>query len=126
MPVVTLTPSSETSAVTLPATGTLSKAQTAANYPFGIYGDSSAELYDANFVSGAVEQVSYTYRKLGGDVLDVEITEQNVYAAYEEAVLEYSYLVNLFQTKNSLSSYLGATTGSFDQDGQLQVLDKIY
>ena len=52
MPVVTLTPSSETSSVTLPATGTLSKAQTASNYPFGIYGDSSAELYDANFVSG--------------------------------------------------------------------------
>ena len=38
--------------------------------------DRIKELYDANFVSGAVEQVSYTYRKLGGDVLDVEITEQ--------------------------------------------------
>ena len=56
---------------------------------------------------------------MGGDVLDIELAEGNVYAAYEEAVLEYSYLVNLFQTKNSLSSYLGATTGSFDEDGQI-------
>ena len=118
MPVVTLTPSSETSSVTLPATGTLSKAQTASNYPFGIYADSSAELYDANFVSGAVEQVSYTYRKLGGDVLDVEITEQNVFAAYEEAVLEYSYIINIHQAKNTLPNVLGNTTGTFDHHGQ--------
>ena len=118
MPVVTLTPSSETSSVTLPATGTLSKAQTASNYPFGIYADSSAELYDANFVSGAVEQVSYTYRKLGGDVLDIEITEQNVFAAYEEAVLEYSYIINIHQAKNTLPNVLGNTTGTFDHHGQ--------
>ncbi len=118
MAIVTLTPSSETSAVTLPATGTLSKAQTASNYPFGIYGDSTAELYDANFVSGAVEQVSYTYRKLGGDVLDIEVTEQNVFAAYEEAVLEYSYIINIHQAKNTLPNVLGNTTGTFDHHGQ--------
>jgi len=70
------------------------------------------------FLSGAADQVAYTYKKLGGDVLDIELTEGNVYAAYEESVLEYSYLVNLHQSKNSLSAYLGASTGSFDQDGQ--------
>ena len=69
--------------------------------------------------SGAVEQVSYTYRKLGGDVLDIEITTQNVYAAYEEAVLEYSYLVNTHQAKNVLDTVLGSTTGSFDHQGQI-------
>ena len=65
-----------------------------------------------------MDQVSYTYKKLGGDVLDIELTEGNVFASYEEAVLEYSYIVNIHQAKNSLGSALGMTTGSFDHDGQ--------
>ena len=47
------------------------------------------------------------------------VTVGNIYTAYEEAVLEYSYLVNLHQSKNSLSSLLGAATASFDQNGQI-------
>jgi hypothetical protein len=101
----------------LPATGTLGDV-TSTNLPFGYYATDGA-LYDANFVSGAVEQVSYTYRKLGGDILDIELKTQNVYAAYEEAVLEYSYLVNTHQAKNVLDSLLGRTTGSFDHQGQM-------
>ena len=117
MAVPTLTPSSQTSTVILPATGTLTDV-TLANLPFGYYA-SDGPLYDANFVSGAVEQVSYTYRKLGGDVLDIELKAQNVYAAYEEAVLEYSYLINTHQAKNILDSVLGASTGTFDHRGQI-------
>ena len=113
----TLTPVSLISATRLPQTGSLTEAQTVANYPYGVYADSSATLYDANFISGAVDQVNYTYRKLGGDILDIEITEKNVFAAYEEAVLEYSYIVNIHQSKNTLGQVLGATTGTFDHDG---------
>jgi hypothetical protein len=40
------------------------------------------------------------YKKLGGDVVDIELTNANVYAAYEEAVLEYSYIINMHQGKN--------------------------
>lgn len=118
MALPTLTPSSETSKSILPATGAYDTASDSTNYPFGLYADSNSDLYDANFVTGAVEQVTFTYRKLGGDVLDIELTEKNIYAAYEEAVLEYSYLVNVHQAKNILHSSLGATTGTFDQDGQ--------
>ena len=71
------------------------------------------------FASGAADQVNYVYKKLGGDVLDIELTEFNVYAAFEESVLEYSYLVNIHQAKNSLNNLLGATTASFDEDGQI-------
>ena len=117
MAVPKLTPVSQTSAVRLPATGTHGDV-TLANLPFGYYATNGA-LYDANFVSGAVEQVSYTYRKLGGDVLDIELKEQNVYAAYEESVLEYSYIINTHQAKNILDSVLGATTGTFDHQGQI-------
>tara|TARA_R110002020_G_scaffold295713_1_gene511310 strand:- start:50261 stop:51532 length:1272 start_codon:yes stop_codon:yes gene_type:complete len=107
-----LNPKSETSAIILPATGTYSKV--AAAVPFGIYTGSS------DFLSGATLQVPYVYKKLGGDVVDIELTPANVYAAYEEAVLEYSYIINLHQGKNTLSTFLGETTGTFDHKGDLK------
>jgi len=109
--VPTLSPSSNSSLVALPLTGT--RSDVTGSLPFGVY-------TGADFVSGAVDQVSYVYRKLGGDVLDVEITAKQVYAAYEESVLEYSYIVNVHQSKNSLSDMLGNPTGSFDSDGEMK------
>lgn len=108
----TLTPKQTTSVITLPITGTITNV--AASLPLGIY---SAE---DDFLSGAADQVAYSFKKLGGDVLDLEITEATIYANYEEAVLEYSYIINTHQAKNVLSDLLGTTTGSFDQDGQLK------
>ncbi len=75
-----LQPVSTTSAVVLPSTGTHSDVTNALSY--GVY-DSAA------FISGAVDQVSYTYNKLGGRVLDLEITADIVYNSYEESCLEY-------------------------------------
>ena len=106
-----LSPISTTSKSILPSTGSGDDV-TATNLPFGVY------TSDMDFVTGAVAQVSYTYRKLGGDVLDIEVTAQNVYAAYEESVLEYSYMVNMYQSKNVLSDLLGETTGTFDYKGE--------
>ena len=118
MAIPTLTPSSEASEAVLAATGAFSVASEPTNYPYGLYADSDSSLFDANFVTGAVEQVTYVFRKLGGDVLDIELDEKSVYTAYEEAVLEYSYIVNIHQSKNILHSSLGSTTGTFDSDGQ--------
>jgi hypothetical protein len=106
----TLTPVSQMSKSILPATGTVSAV--AASLPLDVYSDSS------QFLSGAADQVAYTYRKIGGDVLDIELKAENVYANYQEAVLEYSYLVNLHQSKNILSDVLGQTTGTFDHEGE--------
>jgi|MDTC01.1.fsa_nt_gb hypothetical protein len=118
----TLTPDSKTSSVVLPMTGTSTNVDSNANpLPFGVYTRHHFEEQSReDFASGAVDQVAYVYKKLGGDVLDVEITEYQVYAAYEEAVLEYSYILNLHQTKNALGSSLGDMTGSFDEDGELR------
>jgi hypothetical protein len=107
-----LSPKSETSAVILSATG--SRTDVAAGVPFGAYTGS------IDFISGAALQVNYVYKKLGGDVVDIELTPSNVYAAYEEAVLEYSYIVNLHQSKNMLSDALGNTTGTFDHIGNIK------
>ena len=111
MALPTLTPTSTTSAIILPETG--STDDVAAALPIGVY--SSSE----QFISGAAAQVAFTYKRLGGDVLDIELTANNVYANYEEAVLEYSYIVNRHQSKNALGSALGMATASFDHKGDV-------
>ena len=108
----TLTPSSQTSVSRLTSTGSVDLV--AAAVPYGVYNSSF------DFLSGAAAQVSYTYRMLGGDVLDIEITANDVYSHYEIACLEYSYLVNTHQAKNTIGSFLGGTTGSFDHNGTIK------
>ena len=110
MSLPTLTPTSTQSAIILPITGT--HANVADACPLGVYTGS------VEFITGAVKQVKFTYKRLGGDVLDIELTEQNVYANYEEAVLEYSYIVNQHQAKNVIGSALGGETGSFNHKGE--------
>ena len=135
----TLTPAQTTSTIVLPSSYSIPAfSEDAASeyqkligsFPFGIYTDSS-NWFDPDggtttsqaqvnaFLSGSADQVAYTYKKLGGDVLDIELTKEQVFAAYEEAVLEYSYIVNIHQTKNVLSNSLGNTTGSFNEDGMI-------
>tara|TARA_R100001509_G_scaffold165020_1_gene144755 strand:- start:736 stop:2007 length:1272 start_codon:yes stop_codon:yes gene_type:complete len=111
MALPTLTPASQMSKSILAPTG--STADVTSALPLGVYSDSAA------FISGAAAQVAYTYQKLGGDVLDIELKTSNVYANYEEACLEYSYLINLHQSKNVLSDVLGQATGTFDEKGEL-------
>jgi len=106
-----LTPKSNTSVSVLPPTG--SRSLVTSSLATGVYTSD-------DFISGAVDQVTYTYRKLGGDVLDIEIKEESVYAAYEESCLEYSYLINIHQSKNILSDVLGASTGTFDHKGEMK------
>jgi len=118
MAVPTLTPSSQTSKITLPTGSTASDVKDNAELPFQIYSDSSTNMFSQYFCEAAANQVAYTYKKLGGDVLDIEITTGSIFSAYEEAVLEYSYIVNVHQAKNILGSALGAATGTFDHDGE--------
>ena len=89
MAVPTLTPASQMSKVILPVTGVTG--DVSSSLAIGVYGGTE------EFLSGAAAQVEYTFRKLGGEVLDIELSSSNVYAAYEEACLEYSYIVNIHQ-----------------------------
>ena len=116
MSIPTLTPSATTSAITLP-----SSVEESATTEVHIKDACSIGAYTGSvgFLTGAVAQVAYTYKKLGGDILDLEITSGSVFANYEEATLEYSYLVNIHQSKNSLSFALGSETGSFNHQGEL-------
>src|SRR6056300_1258962 len=108
-----LTPTSTQSAIVLPITASDSDADIKASLAIGHYSGSSA------FLEGARAQVAFTYKRLGGDILDIELTAKNVYNHYEEAVLEYSYIMNLHQARNSLGSALGGPTGSFNNKGEI-------
>ena len=79
MAIPTLTPASVASKAVLPATG--SPGEVSVSLPYGVYSDSK------EFLSGASAQVAYTYQKLGGEVLDIELSSSIVYATYEEACL---------------------------------------
>ncbi len=111
-----LTPTSTLSAIVLPESGVFSDVTD--SLAIGFYNTDA-------FVTGAVAQVAYTYKRLGGDILDIEITAKNVYNHYEEACLEYSYIVNLHQARNALGSALGGPTGSFEHDGTLTGTDGV-
>ena len=73
MALPTLTPTSQTSAIVLTATGSASDVVASA-VPYGIY------LNNTDFISGAVDQVAFTYKMLGGDVLDIELSSSNIYS----------------------------------------------
>ena len=111
-----LTPTSTQSAIVLPSASSDSDATITSSLAIGYYTDSA-------FIAGAKAQVAFTYKRLGGDILDIEITAKNVYNHYEEAVLEYSYILNLHHARNALGSALGGPTGSFDHQGTLTGTD---
>tara|TARA_R110002124_G_scaffold66277_3_gene180718 strand:- start:14866 stop:16176 length:1311 start_codon:yes stop_codon:yes gene_type:complete len=112
-----LTPVQKTSPYVLKSTGSYDLVTTT-SVPYGVY--LTGPLSSSQWTSGAVAQVSLTYKMLGGDVLDIELTENNIYTSYEMATLEYCNIINNHQAKNVLSDLLGATTGTFDHEGTLQ------
>ena len=73
--------------------------------PFGIF-DS-----DTHFQEDADGLVLYVKRRLGDDVLSVELTSKQIWANFEEATLEFSKQVNAHQAESYMSNILGLSTG---------------
>ena len=80
--------------------------QTSNPTPFGVYDDES------NFQTEADNIVTFVKRKLGDDILSVELTKKQIFGNLEESVLEYSSILNQYQAKSQLVNYLGFPTGS--------------
>ena len=74
--------------------------------PFGVYDAEEVFQTDAD------SMVTFVKRKMGDDILSVELTKKQIFANFEEAVLEYSSIVNQYQAKSQLVNYLGFPTGS--------------
>jgi len=67
---------------------------------------------DTAFQADADSMVTFVKRKLGDDILSVELTKKQIWACFEEATLEYSSLINQYQARSQLSNFLGTPTGS--------------
>jgi hypothetical protein len=74
--------------------------------PFGFFDE------DPDFQKEADSLVTYVKRKLGDDILSVELTKKQIWTCFEEATLEYGASVNEYQTKSQLGNLLGSSTGS--------------
>jgi hypothetical protein len=80
--------------------------------PFGFFDSDSA------FQTEAEAMVTFVKRRLGDDVLSVELTKKQIWSCFEESFLEYGSIVNQYQAKSQLLSLLGMQTGSLDEATQ--------
>jgi len=74
--------------------------------PFGFFD------IDADFQQEADALVTFTKRKLGDDILSVELTKKQIWACFEEGALEYCRIINEADAKSQLNNHLGYSTGS--------------
>tara|TARA_A100001011_G_scaffold313026_1_gene330724 strand:+ start:689 stop:1861 length:1173 start_codon:yes stop_codon:yes gene_type:complete len=80
--------------------------------PFGFFNE------DVDFQKEADSMISFVKRKLGDDILSVELTKKQIWACFEESFLEYGRIVNEADAKSQLGNLLGITTGSTDVTGK--------
>ena len=69
--------------------------------PFGVFDSEKDFILDAN------SMVTFVKRKLGDDILSVELTNKQVWMSFEEATLEYGRIINEYQSKSQLGNLLG-------------------
>ena len=81
-------------------------ATTTSPTPFGFFDTDSA------FQTEADGMVTFVKRKLGDDVLSVELTKKQIWACFEESFLEYGKIINEYQAKSTLHNFLGSLTGT--------------
>ncbi len=80
--------------------------------PFGVFDD------DTEFQSDADKMVTFVKRKLGDDILSVELTKKQIFACFEESFFTYGQIVNEYQARSQLSTFLGTATGSMSGSEQ--------
>ena len=82
--------------------------QTIAPTPFGFFDA------DSQFQLEADGMVTFVKRKLGDDVLSVELTRKEIWACFEESCCEYARKVHEMKIQSELANVLGMATGSSD------------
>lgn len=83
-------------------------ASTISPTPFGFFDSDTA------FQTEADGMVTFVKRKLGDDVLSVELTKKEIWACFEEACCEYSRLIHEMKITSDLTNVMGLPTGSND------------
>ena len=81
--------------------------QTTNPTPFGFFDA------DSGFQSEADAMVTFVKRKLGDDILSVELTKKQIWACFEESFCEYGAVINKYQAQSQLMNLMGIPTGSY-------------
>jgi hypothetical protein len=82
--------------------------------PYFVAGQTPFGVFDADpqFAADADRVCDFVRKKMGEPVLEVYLSSSQVYASFEQACLEYSAMVNSYQAKSVLATYLGSPTGT--------------
>lgn len=67
---------------------------------------------DVEFQLEADSMFTFVRRKLGDDILSVELTKKQVWMCFEESVFEYGRFINEYMTRSQFGNLLGGSTGS--------------
>lgn len=94
-------------------------AQTQNPTPFGTFDA------DTQFQSDADKMVVWIKRSLGDDILSVEITKKQIWSCFEEAVFEFSSIINTYHAKSNLHTLLGQATGTLTGMQQMYFRDNL-
>ena len=73
--------------------------------PFGFYDE------DPQFIADAPRVAKFCAQKLGYPQVDVELIDINFYTCFEEAVNEYSTIINQYRIKENLLNLQGSEFG---------------
>ena len=80
--------------------------------PFGVFDD------DTEFQDEADNMITFVKRKLGDDILSVELTKKQIWGNLEESLFEYGSILNQYQTKSQLMEFMGMpAAGETDDAG---------
>ena len=82
-------------------------ANTTSPTPFGFFDT------DTGFQGEADAMVTFVKRKMGDDILSVELTKKQIWACFEESFCEYGAVINKYQAQSQLMNLMGIPTGSF-------------
>ena len=74
--------------------------------PFGIFDTES------NFQNDGPRVANFVATRLGYPILDVELQDLQIYACFEEAVIEYGKQVNQFRARDYMYNMLGSSTST--------------
>ena len=74
--------------------------------PFGFFDN------DPDFQTEADAMVTFVKRRLGDDILSVELTKKQIWACFEEAFCTYGAIINQYQAKSQMASLMGFATGT--------------
>ena len=81
--------------------------------PFGVFD------LETDFISEADKMIVFVKRRLGDDILSVELTKKQIWANFEEACFEYGSILNQYQAKSQLVNWLGYATGTLSGSEQM-------